>query len=239
LTQRSTKNSDCESSPCQSPSGFHDPRMATDSAQWTCLDAPTWGLRMPVVPCARRVTAACSPWARGRFLRGGTAASLSSPPPAVATRAAARFALARRRRAAAARLATVVAADARRRLRLACAAPPAPSLRCAPPAPRPALRRLRRAAFAATPAPRRLTPRRLTPRRLTPRRRARLRLARLRTAHRAASPVRPCLRPAPPFEDITKCSLYTLVCTQGPCRRLTVKSRALHDCRLPFKTKVG
>ena len=48
LTQRSTKNSDCESSPCQSPSGFHDPRMATDSAQWTCLDAPTWGLRMPV-----------------------------------------------------------------------------------------------------------------------------------------------------------------------------------------------
>jgi hypothetical protein len=151
LTQRSTKNSDCESSPCQSPSGFHDPRMATDSAQWTCLDAPTWGLRMPVVPCARRVTAACSPWARGRFLRGGTAASLSSPPPAVATRAAARFALARRRRAAAARLATVVAADARRRLRLACAAPPAPSLRCAPPAPS-----LRCAACAALPLPRRL-----------------------------------------------------------------------------------
>ena len=59
----------------------------------------------------------------------------------------------------------------------ACAAPPAPSLR--------------RAAFAATSAPRRLTPRRLSPG---------------SASHRLASPVRPCLRPAPPCEDISKCS---------------------------------
>jgi hypothetical protein len=79
------------------------------------------------------------------------------------------------------------APSAQRRLRLACAAPPA--LRC-----------LCRDACAATPAPCR---------------RARRRLARLRPSHRAASPVRPCLLPAPPCADITKCSLYTLVCTES------------------------
>jgi len=66
--------------------------------------------------------------------------------------------------------------------------------------PRPAPRRLRRDAsrFAATPhaAPPRAAPPRPAP-------------------HRTATPcpLRPCLRPAPPCEDITKCSLYTLVCT--------------------------
>jgi hypothetical protein len=57
-----------------------------------------------------------------------------------------------------------------------------------------AARRLRRAACAQRAAP--AAPRRLTPRRLSPG----------SASHRLASPVRPCLRPAPPCEDISKCS---------------------------------
>jgi hypothetical protein len=96
------------------------------------------------------------------------------------------------------------------------AAPPAPSLRSAACA---ALKQrcLCRDACAATPAPRRFTLRRRARRRL-----ARLRLARLRLAPRRLAREAVCLRPAPPCEDITKCSLYTLVCVQGPYRRLTV-----------------
>ena len=75
----------------------------------------------------------------------------------------------------------------------ACAAPPAPRCFC-------------RDACAALPLPRRLRRDacRLTPRRLTPRRRARRRASPGSASHRAASPVRPCLRPATPCEDITK-----------------------------------
>ena len=63
----------------------------------------------------------------------------------------------------------------------ACAAPPAQRAACAAPPAR-----------SAPPA----APRRLTPRRLSPG----------SASHRLASPVRPCLRPAPPCEDISKCS---------------------------------
>jgi len=62
------------------------------------------------------------------------------------------------------------AAPAQRRLRLACAAPPAPRCLC-------------RDACAAPPAPQRLTPRRRARRRL-----ARLRLAPRRLAREAVSP---------------------------------------------------
>ena len=89
----------------------------------------------------------------------------------------------------------------------------------APPRPAPPAPSLRSAACTALPLPRRLTPRRLTWHRLA---RRRLGLARLRLAPRrlVRDTVRPCLRPAPPCEDITKCrvsrtTLYSLVCT-GP-----------------------
>ena len=94
------------------------------------------------------------------------------------------------------------ASPAQRRLRLACAAPPAPRCLC-------------RAACAAPPAPRRLccaaAPGAASPG---------------SASHRAASPVRPCLRPAPPCEDITKCSLYTLVCRGSLPAAYRKKSRA-------------
>ena len=68
------------------PSESHDPRIAPDSAQWACRDAPYMGS-----PDARRAfSSLCDhrrlqPLARGRLLRGSAAASLSSPPPVVAT----------------------------------------------------------------------------------------------------------------------------------------------------------
>ena len=81
-----------------------------------------------------------------------------------------------------------------------CAAPPAPSLRSA--------------ACAALPLPPTPAPRRLTPRCRARRCLARLRLAPRRLAREAVSPHR---AGPPPCEDITKCSLYTLVCVHtGP-----------------------
>ena len=53
----------------------------------------------------------------------------------------------------------------------------------------------------------------------------------------AASPVRPCLRPAPPCEDITKCSLYTLLSSLHRVPTGGLPLKAVHDYRLPFKTK--
>jgi len=114
---------------------------------------------------------------------------------------------------------------AQRHLRLACAAPPAPRCLC-------------RAACAAPPAPRCLCRAACAARRLC-------RTAARGSASRPAPPrtapprpaVRPCLRPAPPCEDITKCSLSIHSSLyRVPTGGLPLK--AVHDYRLPFKTKV-
>ena len=48
----------------------HDPRMATDSAQWTCLDAPTWVSRGAAARRRLQATTRSTTRSTTRLLRG-------------------------------------------------------------------------------------------------------------------------------------------------------------------------